>query len=84
MIDKKALATFIESRLEGTDLYLVDLKVTPDNVISVEIDSDTSVDSLQTMLKKRRRRLSPPECFCKVNKNYPFIIFIEIKFYLIY
>jgi ribosome maturation factor RimP len=44
MIDKKALATFIESRLEGTDLYLVDLKVTPDNVISVEIDSDTSVD----------------------------------------
>ena len=44
MIDKQALTTFIESRLEGTDLYLVDLKISPDNNIVVEIDSDTSVD----------------------------------------
>lgn len=44
MIDKQALTEFIESRLDGTDLYLVDLKVSKDNNIVVEIDSDTSVD----------------------------------------
>ena len=44
MIDKQALTTFINSRLEGSDLYLVDLKISPDNNIVVEIDSDTSVD----------------------------------------
>lgn len=44
MIDKQALTTFIESRLEGTDLFLVDLKISSDNNIVVEIDSDTSVD----------------------------------------
>ncbi|MBD5357089.1 MAG: ribosome assembly cofactor RimP [Bacteroides sp.] len=44
MIDKQALTKFIESRLEGTDLYLVDITISPDNSIVVEIDSDTSVD----------------------------------------
>lgn len=44
MIDKQALTTFIESRLEGTDLYLVDLRISSDNNIVVEIDSDTRVD----------------------------------------
>ena len=44
MIDKQALTEFIEGRLEDTDLYLVDLKVSLDNKIVVEIDSDTSVD----------------------------------------
>jgi len=44
MIDKKALTAFIEKRLEGTDLYLVDVAVSPTNEIRVEIDSDTSVD----------------------------------------
>lgn len=44
MIDKQALTKFIESRLDGTDLYLVDLNITSDNSIVVEIDSDTSVD----------------------------------------
>lgn len=44
MIDKQALTKFIENRLDGTDLYLVDLKVSSDNNIVVEIDSDTSVD----------------------------------------
>ena len=44
MIDKKTLTAFIEKQLEGTDLYLVDVAVTPSNEITVEIDSDTSVD----------------------------------------
>ena len=44
MIDKTALTQFIEQQLEETDLYLVDISVTPDNVITVEIDSDSPVD----------------------------------------
>lgn len=44
MIDKAALTEFIEQQLEGTDLYLVDLKISPQNEITVEIDSDTGVD----------------------------------------
>lgn len=44
MIDRQALTEFIESRLEGTDMFLVEVKVTPSNEITVEIDSDTRVD----------------------------------------
>lgn len=44
MIDKKSLEEFIDGKLSGTDLFLVDLTVSPDNVIRVEIDSDTRVD----------------------------------------
>lgn len=44
MIDKTALTEFIERHLEGTDLYLVDVTVSGDNEITVEIDSDTMVD----------------------------------------
>lgn len=44
MIDKTVLTEFIEKQLEGTDLFLVDLTISGDNEIKVEIDSDTSVD----------------------------------------
>ena len=44
MIDKTALTQFIEDRLKDTDLYLVEVAITPANEIRVEIDSDTSVD----------------------------------------
>ena len=44
MIDKTVLAEFMNNQLEGTDLYLVDLTVSGQNEITVEIDSDTSVD----------------------------------------
>lgn len=44
MIDKNALKEFIERSLEGSDLYLVDLTIGSQNEITVEIDSDTSVD----------------------------------------
>ena len=44
MIDKQALSQFIESRLEGSDCFLVDLTIGSDNDITVEIDSDTRVD----------------------------------------
>lgn len=44
MIDKQALGQFIESRLEGSDCFLVDLRIGADNEITVEIDSDSSMD----------------------------------------
>lgn len=44
MIDRQALADFIEERLKGTDCFLTELKVSPTNVITVEIDSMNPVD----------------------------------------
>lgn len=44
MIDKESLKNFIDKELEGTQYYLVDVKVDGNNVITVEIDSDTNVD----------------------------------------
>lgn len=44
MIDKQLLTQEIEKDLEGTDLFLVDLSVSPDNRIVVEIDSCRGVD----------------------------------------
>ena len=44
MIDKQELKDFIEKRLEGTEYFLVDLTVSSDNEIKVEIDSMHSVD----------------------------------------
>lgn len=44
MIDKEALARCVEKALEGTDAFLVDVQVAPDNLVRVEIDSQTGVD----------------------------------------
>lgn len=44
MIDKILLRQCVERALEGTDGFIVDLTVKPDNIITVEIDSQTSVD----------------------------------------
>lgn len=44
MIDKQALAAFINSRIEGTPLFLVDVKVSAANDIAVELDSPDGVD----------------------------------------
>lgn len=44
MIDKKALQDFIEDQLSKTDCFLVDLNITKNNEITVEIDSATGVD----------------------------------------
>lgn len=44
MIDKQLIAATVEKALEGTDCFLVDVTVTPDDRITVEIDSDTGVD----------------------------------------
>lgn len=44
MIDKQALTEFVESRLAGTDCFLVEVRVTPANEIAVEVDSPEGVD----------------------------------------
>ena len=43
MIETKKIRDFIENELEGTDLFLVDVQVKPDNLIEVEVDSDNPV-----------------------------------------
>ena len=44
MIDKKALEEFLDKKLEGTDYFPVEVKVSPANEIKIEIDSMGSVD----------------------------------------
>ena len=44
MIDKNLIASIVEKQLEGTDGFLVDVRVSPTNVVTVEIDSMTGVD----------------------------------------
>ena len=54
MIDSKALREYIEKELEGKDLFLVDVKVKPDNLIEVEIDSDSpvSIEACEWLTRK--------------------------------
>lgn len=44
MIDKNEIIRSVEHTIENTDAFLVDVKITPDNIITVEIDSPTGVD----------------------------------------
>lgn len=44
MIDKKELQAFVEKELEGSEYFLTDIKVSPTNEITVEIDSMTPGD----------------------------------------
>ena len=44
MIDKELLKASVEKAIEGTDLFIVDIKVSPQNEIVVELDSPGSID----------------------------------------
>ena len=44
MIDKLAVLDLIDKALKGSDKFLVDMKITPDNRIFVAIDGDEGVD----------------------------------------
>ncbi len=44
MIDKKELQAFVEDQLKNTEYFLTDLKISPSNEITVEIDSLTPGD----------------------------------------
>ena len=43
MLDASEIRSFIEKELEGSYYFLVDVKVKPENLIEVEIDSDSPV-----------------------------------------
>jgi ribosome maturation factor RimP len=43
MISKKKIETLVDEHLEGTDRFVVDIKVSPENLIQVFIDADSSV-----------------------------------------
>lgn len=53
MIDKQTVIDAVEKALEGTDYFLVDITVSPDNVIDVEIDCAEGVD-IDTCAKVNR------------------------------
>ena len=42
-MEASAIRDFVESYLNGSDLFLVDVRVKPGNVVEVEIDSDSPV-----------------------------------------
>lgn len=42
-MEASAIRDFVESYLSGSDLFLVDVRVKPGNVVEVEIDSDSPV-----------------------------------------
>ena len=44
MIDKQQLTQTVEQAIEGTSIFIVDIKVNPGNAIIVEIDSPESID----------------------------------------
>lgn len=44
MIDKLLLKQTIEQAIEGTPIFIVDIKINPGNTIIVEIDSPNSID----------------------------------------
>ena len=43
MLDANEIKNFIEEKLKDSDLFLVDVKVKPENNVEVEIDSDSPV-----------------------------------------
>lgn len=49
MIDKQLLTQTVNEALEGTDLFLVDIKITPTNEITVTVDSTEGVDIEQCL-----------------------------------
>ena len=44
MITKERIANLAEEAIQGTDLFLVEVKVKPSNLIEVYVDSDTAVN----------------------------------------
>ena len=44
MIDRKELTETVAEAIQMTDAFIVEIRVTPDNMINVEIDSPTGLD----------------------------------------
>lgn len=54
MIDKNLLTQTVEEALKGSDLFLVDIKITPSNEITVTVDSNEGVDIDQCVALTRK------------------------------
>lgn len=54
MIDKALLTQTVQSAIDGTSLFLVDVKVSPDNNITVTVDSPEGVDIERCVAITRR------------------------------
>ena len=50
MLDKAEVTRVVEQALEGNDLYVVQVTITRDNIITVDLDSDSSVDIDQCIM----------------------------------
>ena len=44
MLDKAEVTRVVEEAIEGSDLFVVQVTITRDNIITVDLDSDSSVD----------------------------------------
>lgn len=44
MIDKQLIIDAVEKAVKDTDIFLVDVDITPDNRVTVEIDNPTGID----------------------------------------
>lgn len=44
MIDKQQVEQAVTAAIEGTDIFIVEIKVTPDNKVTVELDSTGGMD----------------------------------------
>lgn len=44
MIDKKTIEQVVTESIAGSDIFIVEIKVTPDNMITVELDSTSGLD----------------------------------------
>lgn len=44
MIDKQLLTSTVEDAIKGTDIFIVDIKVSPENYVVVELDSPEGMD----------------------------------------
>jgi ribosome maturation factor RimP len=53
MISKELITSLVEESLQGTDLFLADVKVKPSNVIEVYIDADSAVNIDQCVAVSR-------------------------------
>jgi ribosome maturation factor RimP len=43
MIDRTLVTQLVEDNISGTDIFIVDIAVGPDNIVSIILDSDTAV-----------------------------------------
>ena len=66
MIDKSEILAELEKAIEGTDAFVVDVKVSPQNDIVVELDSPTGIDL--DFCADVNRRLN--EHFDRENEDY--------------